>query len=304
MAKLSKRSQIIKNSGLEIDEDGDYIDPREDPSHPGYEAAHERDADVYREFLKSQPKKKGKELSICPKCFKSFKAEDVNINPFSEWAFKDGVTTIRTSKGCPNCDPENYDESKDPFSESAIAKQKEEIEKEREEKREKDRLWWKKFNEDKERNDKFFEEYYKKHPELKPEEKEVAKVEEEYEYWADDVKTVDQSGKNADDVDNLGARLKEEELLEKKDFDPSDVTLVQHLKDALKTLINSSQHLFELNVLTEEELNVIRTIEENMDDYLIAEQWNKMAKLKVFLKTINSNIRNRTISKLGQLRNK
>jgi hypothetical protein len=102
--------------------------------------------------------------------------------------------------------------------------------------------------------------------------------------------------------DNLGARLKEEELLEKKDFDPADITLVQHLKDSLKTLINSSQHLFELNILTPEELNVIRTIEENMDDYLIAEQWSKMAKLKVFLKVINSNVRSRTILKLGQFR--
>jgi hypothetical protein len=305
MSKLSKRS-IIKNSGRD-DWNEDYIYPIEDPSHPGYETALKRENDVYREFLKSQPKKEGKVISICPNCFKVFKEREVNINPLSEWAFKDGIATTKTSRGCPVCDPKNYDESKDPNSELAIAKQKEKIEKEKEEKREKNRLWWEKFNEDSYEISK----HYKKHPELKTKKEEVPTIEEEY--WADDKFKEKRSSLNEDlgkifkiaeiqEQDNLGARLKEEELLEKKDFDPADITLVQHLKDSLKTLINSSQHLFELNLLTTEELNVIRTIEENMDDYLIAEQWSKMAKLKVFLKVINSNVRSRTILKLGQFR--
>jgi len=158
--------------------DEDYIDPLEDPSHPDYEKSVDREVDVYRAFRDSQPKTQGKEQYLCPTCGIVFKEEDRKYTPLDAWAFKNGVATTTTTRGCPNCDPEKYDESKDPNSESAVAKRKSEWEKERVDKEKKDKEADKRFLE----NHRRIEELYGKPAKREPELQDV----EEIDYWAND----------------------------------------------------------------------------------------------------------------------
>ena len=90
------------------------LDPREDPNDPRFEEQHEKDKDEFKQFEKSLPKRKGFQISVCPDCDIDFKIEEKEISPLTEWAFKDDIDVAFTTKGCPNCDPNKYDKSKDP----------------------------------------------------------------------------------------------------------------------------------------------------------------------------------------------
>lgn len=103
---------------------------------------------------------------------------------------------------------------------------------------------------------------------------------------------------------SLEEKLNESEILEKTDFSEADLTLVNHLRDSLNTLTNASQKLFEMNLITPEELRTIQNVEENMDDYLLSAQYNrfKRAQLEQFINIINANVKNKITIKLGELR--
>jgi len=156
----------------------DYIDPLEDPSHPDYEKALDREVAVYRAFRDSQPKTQGKEQYLCPTCGIVFKEEDATYTPLDAWAFKNGVATTTTTRGCPNCDPSHYDEFKDPNSELAVAKRNEEWEKEKLDKEKKDKDANKRFLENHRRIEELYGKSDKKEPELQSVE--------EIDYWDND----------------------------------------------------------------------------------------------------------------------